>query len=654
MRIFSCQEFTPAQKRILAFAARSCFIFWGVITYTTSLAQNIAAAKNSQVISYLKKNFTSDIQNVIVNRENVIIRGNISGNQSNLYLCELPMFDEITTTPRSFLSVTPIDAGPPNFRIQVKRFIQINDTTYDRIYSRWVITTKTGQDYQLQSYAHYPEDITDAAFQYLPEEKPANKKGLGGFWAVGGVNQDLTDLNIKNVTVNVVVPTLISLTPTIDTFNFSGQTYYFNPTAVRNFDKTFKLCSDHNIFVSVILLIQQSTPDSLKPIFVYRGANKGVQTMANITSLTGLNYYAAVVGFLAKRYTRPDKKFGRINNWIVHNEVDNGDYWTNAGTAQMEYYTELYDRSMRTVYYTVRQYDPAAKVFFSSTHFWASTDKNKVYTFFPPKQMLETFSDLSKKQGDYEWGLAYHPYPQDNFNPRSWNDKNATADINTSKYVTPKNIELIDQWICMRAHLYKGLKVRTLLFSEEGVHSKSYNQDDLLVQAAGLAYMWKRFNRLPTLEAMDYHRQTDNLNERGLKPGLWTVKPGTTVSPDKRKPAWYVYQKAGTPSEDSAFAFALPIIGVTDWSQIFIPLKEEAPPVKVIFDVTNSGAPANDVSVYFNGEMHKTINGKAIFYNVASLSRERNYRLEQNGTVILAKQKVVVTKDETIPVNILK
>jgi len=254
-------------------------------------------------------------------------------------------------------------------------------------------------------------------------------------------------------------------------------------------------------------------------------------------------------------------------------------------------------------------------------------------------------------RGDYEWGIAYHPYPQDSFNPKTWTDQDATNDISSTKYITPKNIELIDEWVCMRSHLYNGLKVRTLLFSEQGVNSKSYSKDDLTAQAAGLAYMWKKFSRLPALEAFDYHRQTDNSNEGGFKPGLWTVKAGTMVTADQKKLAWYVYEKAGTAAEDSAFAFALPLIGISNWSQIYNPIKEEASPVKVSFKITKAGSPLNNADINFNSEMHKTINGAAVFFNVAAMPVNRTYVIQLNGNTI-QKQNVVITKGQTITVNI--
>jgi hypothetical protein len=606
-----------------------------------------AIEKNSRIVNYLNRSFTNTITGVTATGNKIIVKGNT--HQQGLYLCELRMYDETKLQNGSFASVTPLDEKNSSFEIETKRFVTVGDTPYDKMYSRWIIASKNNNQYKTESFAHYADDISDAALQYLPEEKPNGKKGMAGFVAAGNTTPDLNDLQIKNVTVNIILPHLVSLAPTEYSFDLNGEKIYFKPEAITNLDRTIKTCGDNNIFVSAILIIPQNISQPLKSIFVHPDANGGVQSMANITSITGFNYYRGTLGFLAERYSKQNKEFGRIHNWIVHNEVDNGYYWANAGNAKMQYYTELYDRSMRTVYYTVRQYNPSAKVFLSLTHFWASTAKG---IFYPPKDMLAFFNELSDRQGDYEWGIAYHPYPQNAFECKAWNDKDATDDINTTDYITPKNIELIDGWIRMKSHLYKGLKVRTLLFSEQGVHARSNKPEDLEVQAAGLAYMWKKCRRLPSLEAFDYHHAVDDLNEMGLMLGLWTVKPGTTGTPYERKKSWYVYQKAATPSEDSAFQFALPIIGVTNWKQVFNPLKTELMPLEVTFNVVRQGQPVDEAWVYFNGEVHKTINGKAKFYNVASLAQSRTYSVSKNNKLLAPAQTITVRNDQQITVDL--
>ena len=99
----------------------------------------------------------------------------------------------------------------------------------------------------MQSYAHYAEDITDAAFQYLPEEKPLGKKGLEGFFQESR-ESDLKDLDIKNVTVNITLPQVISLEPTEYSYRFGNQTYYMNPKTINHYDIEFKLCSEYKIY----------------------------------------------------------------------------------------------------------------------------------------------------------------------------------------------------------------------------------------------------------------------------------------------------------------------------------------------------------------------------------------------------------------------
>ena len=59
----------------------------------------------------------------------------------------------------------------------------------------------------------------------------------------------------------------------------------------------------------------------------------------------------------------------------------------------------------------------------------------------------------------------------------------------------------------------------------------------------------------------------DNRGEGGLRIGLRRF-PDDTDEPLGKKPIWYVYQALGTPKEAEATAFAKPIIGIQDWSEI--------------------------------------------------------------------------------------
>src|SRR5437868_4673822 len=85
------------------------------LVYVNSSAQDLSISQNKEVVSYLSSRFQTRITNVIVDKDNVTIKGNVSGNQTGLYLCELAMYQETKLAANSFISVTPIDARKPDF-----------------------------------------------------------------------------------------------------------------------------------------------------------------------------------------------------------------------------------------------------------------------------------------------------------------------------------------------------------------------------------------------------------------------------------------------------------------------------------------------------------------------------------------------------------
>jgi hypothetical protein len=180
--------------------------------------------------------------------------------------------------------------------------------------------------------------------------------------------------------------------------------------------------------------------------------------------------------------------------------------------------------------------------------------------------MLKTLQDYSNAEGDFQWGLAYHPYPQDLNEPKAWNDTKATFSMN-SPLVTFKNLEVLDAWIRKSENKYKGTIKRTLWLSENGTNSRTYSDTDLKEQAAGFAYVWKKMKTLDGIDAMQWHNWIDNRSEDGLRIGLRRF-PDDSSDPGGRKPVWFTYQAAGTDQEDSVFDIYKSIIGVNNWSEV--------------------------------------------------------------------------------------
>ncbi len=512
---------------------------------------------------YLKTSYPDAIDNVFATPKTLCISGKLA-QDAGVYLAEVPLYEDLTQIT-TFDWRSPVHAVNGRFDMTLTRFRTLPDHTYDRIFSKWVLVQKHSGSYTLLSHGHFADEV--AAKWNLPDETPRSKKGLGGFSADGPAG-DIDALGITSVTVNIFLDFLRSDPgPDRIPFRYGGQQFYADAAAIAKYDKTLKYAASRNLIVSAILLVPKATnqkDSSLGKLLAYPHSDpSGIYAMPNVESAEGLQVYAAALDFLAERYSRPDKQFGRIHHWIMHNEVDAGWVWTNAGDKSQLTFMDMYIKSMRAMYLIARQYNPHARVYISLTHFWNWTEDKH---FYLPRQMLDELTEFSRQEGDFDWSIAYHPYPESLFKPRTWDDKRVSFSLD-SQLITFKNIEVLDAWTTQPATFYRGQTPRTIFLSEQGFNSESYSASDLADQAAGLAYAWKKIEHLDSIEAMQYHNWIDNRGEGGLRIGLrkFRDEPGDPLG---RKPIWYLYQKLGTPEEDAACEPYKKIIGISDWNAV--------------------------------------------------------------------------------------
>ena len=528
---------------------------------------------NADIEVYLKKNYPCEVSRVTVNDDRVEVSGDIKGMSGEVYLCEVPMFRELTE--KDFLTVQRVK-GPKKFKADFDRYAEVDGQRYARLYSRWVLAQKSQNGMLICSHGHYADDVK--AKYDLPHEVPASKKGIGGFGA-NRFASDLDSLDITSVTVNMWLG-FMSLTPSDDAipFDYNGRTYYADRKAIEGFDKTLRYTAARDVIVNAIVLIapERSFADKAAGrLFEHPDFDPaGIYTMPNMTTLESLNLYAAAIDFLAERYSRPDKKYGRVHHWIAHNEVDAGWVWTNAGIKTPLRFMDIYIKSMRLLYYTARKYSPHPEVFITLTHYWQSRHNEYCY---PSAQLLELLVDYTQAEGDFKWGVAHHPYPQSLFEPKSWLDDQATFDYDTPQ-ITFKNLEVLDAWIKQPRALYQGKIKRTVFLSEQNPNSKDYSEEALREQAAGMAYAMKKLEACDGIDAYQMHGWFDQRAEGGLRIGVRRFMDDET-DPGGRKPAWFVSQAFGTDREDEVFEFAKDIIGIDDWDQVIykapIPMRPE-------------------------------------------------------------------------------
>ena len=168
-----------------------------------------------------------------------------------------------------------------------------------------------------------------------------------------------------------------------------------------------------------------------------------------------------------------------------------------------------------------------------------------------------------RQGGDFDWHVAYHPYPENLFEPRFWNDKTARPNPDTPR-ITFKNIEVLTDYLQRPELLYRG-QPRRVILSEQGFHTPD-GPDGEAIQAAAYCYAYRRIAELEGIDALILHRHVDSPHEGGLRLGLRRYVPEAS-DPRPPKKIYSCFLHADQPDWESAFQFALPIIGIKNWSE---------------------------------------------------------------------------------------
>jgi hypothetical protein len=424
-----------------------------------------------------------------------------------------------------------------NFRVVVPRF----NGVIDRSTWRWRLLDN---DNRWISHASWPTHYDKSVARNLPQLTSTSMKGIGGVPQIDRVDHPIFELGVGHATINVVLHSLIRTEAASgwESWIFEGATYFVNSRQLQHHDTTLRNLAAKNIIVSAILLVGNGRDSAGNPhnMMTHPDAEvRGIYSIPNLTNEDSTRFYRAALSLIAERWSRLDGANGRISNWIMHNEIDQAGTWTNMGQQPLARYLETYLRSARLMYHTSRLYDPYSRVFISLTHHW--TKKSSGTGTYVVRDMIELFAEMARAEGDFPWGIAYHPYPLDLRNPDTWNDAGLTQDFDTP-YITPKNIEVLPDFLNQSAFHYDG-KVRGILLSEQGFNSPTLSELDQSRQAAGLVYMFRKLRKLNHIEAYHLHRYQDMPDAEG---GL---RLGVITETGERKIAWDVYKAIGTPDE---------------------------------------------------------------------------------------------------------
>jgi hypothetical protein len=423
----------------------------------------------------------------------------------------------------------------------------------DRLYSGWRLKISQPDETvgRFVSARHYASVFqTTSSNAKVSPTRPASQKGLSAF-SNRGPHTDLVELGVSAVTLNLVLNRFLTNVdgPQRDRIGTTGPPIYFNHAAFDAIDLLVNFCRRHEIVVTAVVLIPRSKNSRSQSVLVHPETDGGVYAMPDLATSRGAIIYGSVLQRISQRYSDPNQPPGLIANWIAHNEVDYHPVWTNMGKQPDEICVETYYRSMRMIHNAARSHNPHARVFISLTHNWQVPHANP-WGQLSPRATLETLQRYAIQEGDFAWGVAYHPYPQSLFANVAWQDNKVGNDFDTP-LITIQNIHVLGEFLKQDSMKNSNGQMRPVLLSEQGFHTPSYEQDAQDRQAGSLLYAMRKIQSFPWIESFHYHRWIDHPAEGGLMLGLRTL-PTKNEPHGQRKRAWEIYQAIGTQTEAEA------------------------------------------------------------------------------------------------------
>lgn len=336
--------------------------------------------------------------------------------------------------------------------------------------------------------------------------------------------ENVQELGLGHAALNVNLPCIVQSSDENRAIAFPcmGRIYYFNRAYMEQLDGRIKMLSDGGTVVDLIILTRAEWhgvwgDPVLTPLLLHpRLDPSSIVSAFRVTAEEPLMLLIACMEFLAERYMRPDEKYGRACGWIIGNEVNAQWIYCNCGETDMDTFLSEYQIALRCAFYAVRKHYAQARVYISLDHCWNMLLEPNEKHFYRGKALLDALQRNVQAEGDFDWGVAYHPFPEDLKRADFWNDTTAIQSFDTGK-ITFRNVEILAAYLKQKQFLHRG-KIRHIILSEQGLCSGDTPEGERL-QADAFVLAFHKIKAISEIEAFIYHSHLDEKNE-GLLLGL--------------------------------------------------------------------------------------------------------------------------------------
>ncbi len=395
---------------------------------------------------------------------------------------------------------------------------------YDLLTCRFETTAKG----EMLTGAKYVTDFSDD-FSATNVPEPAITRPVGTW--VTSTEEDMDYLGFGCMMTEVNSTWIQTVTPAADAIEhvWNGKTYYFDRETMDLYDRLMQPCIKRHIPCLVRLINRFSyrlrgSDDALRqvighPDYEDTGFNEQMSAF-NLRTEEGFNMYCACVDFLCARYADPRSPL--FCSWItdVGNEINAQATWHNCGAMTCREYMEEYTSQLRLAHLIGKKYNAKFRVHVSFDHHFAMRYKPDEMRYYPATECLAYLAAYSQRDGDFDWGISAHPYPEDLSRPDFYNDVTAVFSFDSLR-ATMKNLEVWQALVDLPEFRYRGAS-RRVVFDEQGFHTRDDDPETENKGAAGFVLMYQKMRKCPNIDQFIINRYADMpLNdESGLHLGL--------------------------------------------------------------------------------------------------------------------------------------
>ena len=427
------------------------------------------------------------------------------------------------------------------------------NTASSLINEKLVVAQKQASGYVILGKGQYITNPEAIAPNTRAFPTTATKKGLQ-------VNpymvSDAKELGVNHSVINVVLNNIPCESGGIS-YNYNGKTWHMDMGYIYSLDKIFSEQAANGSVVSAILLMQWDS--RWTNLIIESGRTQGHAFYGlNAETADAREQLAAIFSFLAERYSSSSYN---VVNWILGNEVDDYTDYNWCGNIGLQEYAAYYAHAFRLLYNSTRSKYSNARVYISLDHVW---NYPRSYGF-KGMDLFNAFVAELQAEGDINWNIAFHPYPNPITSPNFWKNTQGVSNSSSSYIFTMLNLRSLTDYI---KNTY-GSQHRFIL-SETGFTSWSGGVTDERLQAAAIAYGYYLAEFNDMVDSFVVHRHVDNTAETsmGLYLGLWNTDPAQIEHATTKKLAWEVFKNMDTPSAPQYTSFALTVIGANSWNEI--------------------------------------------------------------------------------------